>query len=202
MDRARRTRLKRRALPGLLAALWLHAAASLAALPEPTRFAADIDAGKVDIEHFDFAAAGFWDAALDARWTWFGTLQSLLDLNPAAHGGCDEKSLRRFAVAAWFLVQHADREPDFQRRMLAYLQGLPEGHTSAQRIAYLWDRVAGQDGTPQRYATQGVCQPDGSWKPHPVEDPERLDERRVALGMKPIAEHIAAMGTEYCPPLR
>ena len=33
-------------------------------------------------------------------------------------------------------------------------------------------------------------EPDGSWKPFEVEDPAHLDERRVALGLTPIAEHI------------
>lgn len=317
MDRARRTRLKR---SGLLAALCLHAVAGTAALPEAARFAADIDSGKVDLETFDFAAAGFWDAPPEQRWPWFASIQSAVNLDPGAHAGCEVESRRRYAAAAWFipvptsqnaaewkatvsalrrriaavdaaldgvqrkppvtnalhvelmrrfeldqkvrqlpmepppadfpagaalawgavygirwsavdcdntrwlkeqlqsigwfdipthgaeadeaawhLVQHADREPDFQRRMLSFLQGLPPGHTSPKRIAYLWDRVAGQDGRLQRYGTQGVCQPDGSWRANPVEDPAHVDERRIALGLKPLAEHAAAIAREYCP---
>lgn len=101
--------------------------------------------------------------------------------------------------AAWHLVQHADREPSFQRDMLALLQSLPKHHTSQKRIGYLWDRVAGQEGRPQRFGTQGVCQPDGSWKPNPVEEPGQLDDRRRALGLEPIAEHALVVAREACP---
>jgi hypothetical protein len=102
-------------------------------------------------------------------------------------------------AAAWHLVQHADREPQFQRDMLALLQSLPAQHTSQKNVAYLWDRVAGKDGRPQRYGTQGTCQPDGSWQPNPVEDAANLDARRQALGMKPMAEHAPVLARESCP---
>jgi hypothetical protein len=44
-----------------------------------------------------------------------------------------------------------------------------------------------------------MCQPDGSWRPLPTEDPEHLDKRRVSLGMKPIAEHAVVVARESCP---
>jgi hypothetical protein len=100
--------------------------------------------------------------------------------------------------AAWHLVQHADREPDFQRRMLKELEALPKGHTDAKRIGYLWDRVARADKRLQRYGTQGTCT-NGQWKPFEVEDPEHLDERRKSLGMEPIAEHEKLVSREACP---
>jgi hypothetical protein len=100
--------------------------------------------------------------------------------------------------AAWHLVQHADREPEFQRRMLKELEALPKGHTDAKRIGYLWDRVARADKRLQRYGTQGQCT-DGIWKPFEVEDPEHLDERRKTLGMEPIAEHAKVVSREACP---
>lgn len=101
-------------------------------------------------------------------------------------------------TAAWYLVQHADREPEFQRRMLKELEALPPGHTDAKRIAYLWDRVALADKRLQRYGTQGRCA-DGTWKPSEVEDPEHLDERRKTLGMEPIAVHAQTVSREACP---
>lgn len=100
--------------------------------------------------------------------------------------------------AAWALVQHADREPEFQRRMLKELQALPKGHTNPKRIGYLWDRVARADNRLQRYGTQGQCT-DGVWKPFDVEDPEHLDERRKELGMEPIAEHALMVSRNACP---
>jgi hypothetical protein len=102
--------------------------------------------------------------------------------------------------AAWHLVQHADRDPDFQRTMLAALMRAPDGHTSLRRVAYLWDRVAGKDGRPQRYGTQGSCQLDGKWQPFPSEDPETLDRRRTELGLLPMAEHAITMTKQSCTP--
>jgi hypothetical protein len=301
----------------------LSAGTASAELPDPAQFAAGIESGHVDLQTFDFAAAGFWDAPPEKRWSWFAAVQALVNLDPNAHAGCDAASQRKNAAAAWFipvplsqssedwkatvsalrdrirrvdaelegaarsaeqqvsknpllselrrrlaldqkirelsrqpppkdfpsaavlpwsavlstrwaaidcgntewlknqlkeigwfdiptygaeadesawyLVQHADREPAFQRAMLAHLQALPATHTSQKRIAYLWDRVAGQDGKPQRYGTQGMCLPDGSWRPLPTEDPEHLDERRVSLGMEPIAEHAGLVARESCP---
>jgi len=102
-------------------------------------------------------------------------------------------------TAAWHLVQHADRNKDFQREMLAKLHALPPGDTDSKRIGYLWDRVAMGEGRPQRYGTQGRCEADGTWKPFDSEDPAHLDERRAKLGMEPIAEHAKVVSREACP---
>jgi len=99
--------------------------------------------------------------------------------------------------AAWHLVQHADREPAFQRAMLAKLQALPPGETSGKRLGMLWDRVARAEGKLQRYGTQGLCK-DGQWTPYESEDPANLDKRRAALGMTPIAEHMQAVSRDAC----
>jgi hypothetical protein len=101
-------------------------------------------------------------------------------------------------MAAWHLVQHADRDPSFQREMLEKLQVLPPGETSGKRLGYLWDRVARAEGHLQRYGTQGTCK-DGQWTPFESEDPAHLDERRAAIGMEPIAEHMKITSREACP---
>ncbi|MES1202111.1 MAG: DUF6624 domain-containing protein [Pseudomonadota bacterium] len=102
--------------------------------------------------------------------------------------------------SAWLLVQHADRDPDFQRQVLARLEALPDGATSKSNLALLTDRVAGADHRPQRFGTQGACQPDGTWAPHPVENPDGLDERRAAVGLPPEAAYIAMIaGMHLCP---
>jgi hypothetical protein len=281
-----------------------------AALPEPATFTADIEAGRVDLESFDFASTGFWDAPPEKRWPWFAEIQSRIDLNPGAHGGCDVKSQRRFAVATWFmlvptsqsaqewqtavvalrtriagvdqaiasaaraaaephtrrpllaelhrrfardqkvrevwtepvpeqfpptaklawpsvlgtrwaaidcdntrwlkdqmakigwfdarkfgadadnaawhLVQHADREPEFQREALAMLRNLPKEATSQSRVAYLVDRVERAAGRPQIYGTQWSCTPDGDAILQETVEPDRLDERRQSVGLAPV----------------
>ncbi len=90
---------------------------------------------------------------------------------------------------AWLLVQHADRSKPFQRETLAMLESLPPGKTDPKNLAYLHDRVAMGEGRPQRYGTQGQCQPDGTWKPNESQDPAGVDGRRKVLGLAPIAEH-------------
>jgi hypothetical protein len=100
---------------------------------------------------------------------------------------------------AWLLVQHADRNPEFQREMLERLEKLPPEATSRKNLAYLHDRVARAAGKPQRYGTQGACQPDGTWVPHQTEDPANLDQRRQALGLDPIAKHAVDLAARACP---
>jgi hypothetical protein len=100
--------------------------------------------------------------------------------------------------AAWHLVQHADREPAFQREMLMKLQALPPGQTNDKRLGYLFDRVARAEGRLQRYGTQGQCK-DGQWTPFESEDSVNLDKRRASLGMEPIAEHMKTVSREACP---
>jgi hypothetical protein len=146
-------------------------------------------------------AAKNWFGAIMPRWT-------AIDCENTAWLKAQLKDIQWFDIptygtqaetAAWHLVQHADREPAFQRHMLDVLQALPKGHADAKRIAYLWDRVALADKRQQRYGTQGQCLEGGIWKPFDVEDPEHLDQRRAAVGMEPIAEHAKTVWREACP---
>lgn len=91
---------------------------------------------------------------------------------------------------AWLLVQHADRDPDFQRHVLGILEQLvAENETSPRNYAYLYDRVASAEGRPQRYGTQGRCVGPGEWQPNTLEDPEKIDEVRASVGLKPLEEY-------------
>ena len=96
---------------------------------------------------------------------------------------------------AWLLVQHADHDVDFQRKVLAMLGALlPAREVSLHDYALLYDRVATHDGRPQRYGTQGLCIGAGQWQPNDVEDPANLDARRAAAGMPSEALVINQMG--------
>jgi hypothetical protein len=98
---------------------------------------------------------------------------------------------------AWLLVQHADREPVFQAEVLAVLEDLvPLGETSPSNYAYLYDRVARAQGRPQRYGTQGVCV-GATWEPHPLEDPEAVDELRSSVGLGSLADY-KAVCSQFC----
>lgn len=96
---------------------------------------------------------------------------------------------------AWLLVQHADQDAPFQRQVLTILEPLAaKGETNPKNFAYLFDRVASSfqnpaGRKPQRYGTQGVCTGPGTWEPLPVENPEKLDERRATMGLSTMAEY-------------
>ncbi len=92
---------------------------------------------------------------------------------------------------AWLLVQHADLDLDFQKEVLTTLAKLyPIGETNRTNYAYLYDRVkAIGEGRPQRYGTQGQCVGKGIWKPHKIEEPENVDERRKSMGMPSMEEY-------------
>jgi hypothetical protein len=97
------------------------------------------------------------------------------------------------AEAAWLLAQHADHDPARQR---AFLQALRDAVESAEaspaHLAYLEDRVRVNAGQPQLYGTQFTVT-EGEFGPRPIEDPQRLDERRAEAGLEPFADYDARM---------
>ncbi|MGW5689330.1 DUF6624 domain-containing protein [Nonomuraea sp. NPDC003754] len=101
------------------------------------------------------------------------------------------------AQAAWLLAQHADHDLDFQRRCLALLQVAVDGGQAAPRnLAYLVDRVRVGEGRPQVYGTQYYAS-GGIFQPRPIEDPDRLDERRAEAGLGPHVDYDRSMRQQH-----
>ncbi|NOJ83470.1 DUF6624 domain-containing protein [Myxococcus xanthus] len=99
---------------------------------------------------------------------------------------------RRGTFAAWLMVQHADQDVAFQSEVLPMLEkAVAQGEGSAKDLAYLTDRVLVNTGKPQRYATQ-LEEVDGKTVPKALEDPEKVNERRAAVGLDTLEEYIAA----------
>jgi hypothetical protein len=101
------------------------------------------------------------------------------------------------ARAAWLLVQHADHDRAFQRRVLTLMEPLAgSGEARRSHLAYLWDRTH----EPQRYGTQGDCVGRGVWAPFEIEDPEGVDARRAYAGIFPakLADYVAMMARLRC----
>jgi hypothetical protein len=91
------------------------------------------------------------------------------------------------SYAAWLLVQHAP--DDLQEQALVLLgDAVRRGDASPGNLAYLTDRVRMHRGEPQLYGTQYRYSRDAGLVLHAVADPERLDERRAAVGLGPHAE--------------
>lgn len=99
------------------------------------------------------------------------------------------------ALAAFLIVQHADRDRTFQKEMLAKVQAAYQaGQIPAQQYAYLLDRVRVGENKPQVYGSQSQMSPDGTkWVPYPIEDEAHVDERRRTAGLGPLAEYFVEL---------
>lgn len=94
--------------------------------------------------------------------------------------------------AAFLIVQHADRDREFQAQVISLLEPLAaQGRTRPANYAYLFDRLAVGRKAQQRYGTQGRCMGPGVWEPFELEDPAGLDQRRATMGLPPHSEYKA-----------
>jgi hypothetical protein len=89
---------------------------------------------------------------------------------------------------AWLLAQHADHDPAFQRECLRLMREAGPDEIRPVDLAYLEDRIAVHEGRPQRYGTQFRTL-HGRTDPHPIEDPEHLDDRRREVGLGPFEDY-------------
>lgn len=97
---------------------------------------------------------------------------------------------------AWLLVQHADHDLEFQKQCLELMQSENPNEVGKKNLAYLIDRVRLHEGRPQLYGSQFTGEK-GKFIPRPIEDEERVDERRKEMGMDTLAEGIAEMNEKY-----
>jgi hypothetical protein len=92
-------------------------------------------------------------------------------------------------LAAWLIAQHAIGEPDFQRQALALVrEKVEQGKVPAAQEAYLLDRIAMYEGHPQPFGTQSLPCADGKYRRWKTEDPQHLNERRIAIGMPAVSD--------------
>jgi len=97
------------------------------------------------------------------------------------------------ALAAFLMVQHADGEPEFQKKCLPLLEAAAQAkEASAGHFAYLTDRVLLAEGRPQRYGSQFQTV-NGKSIPLPLEDPDNVDARRQSVGLPSLAEYTKRM---------
>lgn len=93
------------------------------------------------------------------------------------------------AMMEWF---HQLEAVDAENR--AWLSGIVDAH--GKDLAYLEDRVAIARGREQIYGTQFHLV-DGVMLPKPIADPERVDERRAAVGLGTLAEYTEQIRQVY-----
>jgi len=101
------------------------------------------------------------------------------------------------AEAAWFIVQHAILEPEFQKRCVSLLQAaVKQGEANSWHLAYLQDRVLIQEGKPQVFGTQHVAN-NGRMEPLTIEDVKMANLKRATLGLWSLEEHTAHLQKDY-----
>jgi hypothetical protein len=89
----------------------------------------------------------------------------------------------------WLLIQHGPF--DLMEKYLPAMEAAAaRGDLMAANVALTIDRVLVHQGKKQRYGSQLKPSPSGQMELLPVEDPEHLDERRLQMGLGPIAEYL------------
>jgi hypothetical protein len=98
--------------------------------------------------------------------------------------------------AALLIVQHADADLAFKHEMLVLLEPLAlVGRSRTSSFPQMYERWAIAAKAPQRFGLNGACKAPGVWEPYPIEDLDRVDQRRQAFGItQPLAEHVRQMG--------
>jgi len=101
-----------------------------------------------------------------------------------------ERFGRDAAQAAFLIVQHSNDLP-LMLTALPVLEKEAKSTGQGGSFALLYDRSQLRLGRKQRFGTQIGSSQDGTIKAvSPLEDPERVDERRAELGMQPLAEYL------------
>lgn len=101
------------------------------------------------------------------------------------------------AAAAFLLVQHATHDTAFMARALPLLEkAVGAADASPGDYALLYDRVAVQGGRPQRYGTQASLF-NGRLVFAPIEDSSRVDARRAAMRLPPLAVYARLLDSLY-----
>ncbi|WP_224483861.1 DUF6624 domain-containing protein [Robertkochia aurantiaca] len=92
--------------------------------------------------------------------------------------------------ALFLVIQHADLET--QKKYLPMLREAVElGNAQGGMLALLQDRVAMKSGEKQVYGSQIARDESGEFYVSPLLEPEKVNERRAAVGLGPIEEYVS-----------
>lgn len=96
---------------------------------------------------------------------------------------------RRASQTIFLVIQHAS--PETRVKYLPIMrQALKENKAAMSDFALLIDRINTEAGLKQIYGSQLRGKSEGGYELYPIEDPDRLDKRRVEIGLDPIAAYI------------
>ncbi|WGM40868.1 DUF6624 domain-containing protein [Caulobacter sp. NIBR1757] len=107
-------------------------------------------------------------------------LAALLKMVPAEGWFLKSRYGDKAAGAAFHIIQHSDVAQ--WKRFVPVLEPLVvTGEVDGQSFGLMYDRLAINEGRPQRYGSQMTCEA-GKWVPEKLEDPARVEEWRKAMG--------------------
>ena len=142
------------------------------------------------------AAMAMWApvTAVDERLT-----AELLTMVPPEGWFLPEVYGERASNAAFMIIQHSEIEQ--WRRFVPVLEPLAlAGRVDGQDYGLMYDRLAVNEGRPQRYGTQMTCKAGRfviDWEN--LEDPANADARREALGIPGTLAEYEALFADYPP---
>jgi hypothetical protein len=91
----------------------------------------------------------------------------------------------------FLVIQHSDLAT--QQKYLPMMRtAVRDGKANASALALLEDRVALGQGRPQIYGSQIMRDQThgGKYYVRPIADPDKVDERRAAVGLEPLADYV------------
>ena len=87
------------------------------------------------------------------------------------------------------MIQH--QPADFRQQALPKLkQNVDDGQASAKNYAMMYDRAQTDQGKPEMYGMNLICQPDGTLSPGRIIDPAQVEQKRAAIGLIPLKTYI------------
>ncbi|MEN9864762.1 MAG: hypothetical protein RL748_352 [Pseudomonadota bacterium] len=89
----------------------------------------------------------------------------------------------------FLVIQHSDLATQ-QKYLPMMREAVKNKNASASDLALLEDRVAIGEGKRQLYGSQLQSDSKGKMRLMPVADPDKLDQRRLAIGLPPIADYL------------
>ena len=96
--------------------------------------------------------------------------------------------------AGWLVIQHSISMPVFMKKCLQLLEKEVIDHKANPiHLAYLKDRIAVFEGTPQAHGTQFDWDQNGELNPNLFDDIINVNNRRKSIGLNTIEEQIELM---------
>ena len=104
-------------------------------LPPSAQLADDVLGGRVDLERFDFAKAGYWKLSADERMTWRAPLDQKLFTPQVSSDSCDLVDRRRFKAVMWLQVLMQAKDEFAWRSTYRALRRALELHDKDVKVA-------------------------------------------------------------------